>query len=153
MNIWGRVSQVSPGDLQNCGDNSKWLFLATKLGDACYTAVDNRKAKMSSAPSPESASHSTPSTVVGYVSFLLHISKRLISSGQISLTSFTLRVLSSNLLQHLLPESTYLTVVGPRSVPPLECLLDGHHPCLPVPPLLRFFKIFFFFCGPFKSLY
>ena len=65
MNIWGRVSQVSPGDLENCGENSKSLLLATKLGDACYTEVDNRKTKTSSVPSPESASHSIPSTALG----------------------------------------------------------------------------------------
>lgn len=153
MNIWGRVSQVSPGDLQNCGDNSQWLFLATKLGDARYTEVDNRKVKVSSAPSPESASHSTPSTVLGYVSFLLHISKRLISSGQISLTSFTLRVLSSNLLQHLLPETTYLTVVGSRSVLPLECRLMAITPVSLSLHCFGFLRFFFFCCGPFKSLY
>lgn len=46
MDIWGRESQVSPGDSHNCED-SKLLFSVTKLGDACYTAADNRKAKIS----------------------------------------------------------------------------------------------------------
>lgn len=89
MNTWGRVSQVSPGDSQNGEGNSK-LFLATKLGDVCYAAVDNRRAKISSVPGLECVPPPTPSTVLGYVSSLLHVSKHLKVSGQISLTFFSL---------------------------------------------------------------
>lgn len=88
MSIWGSVSQVNPGDSQNCEGNSK-LFLATKLGDVCYAAVDNRKAKISSVPGLESVPPPTPSTVLGYVISLLHMSKHLKVSGQISLTFFS----------------------------------------------------------------
>lgn len=131
----GKSVPSEPRDLPNCRDNSKSLFLATKLGDACYTAIDNRKAKW-----VQHLVQNLPPTqllpLCWVMSAFCFISKRLIFSGQISRWGS-----SSNLLRHLPSRAHVPDCAGIQICPTLQCLLNGHHACLPVPSLLRFFKI------------